>query len=438
LASAFRRTVRGMRDFLPEEAGTMRQIERLTRTLAQTFGYKEVITPILEHYELLAAKAGEEIRERMYVFEDLGGRKVALRPEFTASIARLVVTKLIYDPKPIRLFCAGSLYRYDEPQFGRYREFWQANYELIGSDRPEADAEVLALTNEFMKKLRIRNYYFKVGHVGVLRGILAEEGIKEAQQNSIMQLLDKKQWDEALNLVKNVGGSDKCQETLSNLFEARGNDPVHIIKDIQSIVKDYKSAYEAAENLQEILNLVSESGIDLNLLVEARFARGLEYYTGIIFEVYAPEADIALGGGGRYDGLIELFGGEHTPAVGVALGLDRLMLVVTKQQAFGKPSAKRRVLVVSVTDELRGKAFEVSSKIREAGICAEVEVMGRSVSKALSDAGRRGVTHVIIIGLEELREGKVVLRDMERKEQKVLSLEGVLKELTTNYTPTPS
>jgi len=418
-----------MRDLLPEEAEVMRRIESLSRILSQTFGYREVITPIMEHYDLLAAKIGEENRERMYVFEDQGGRKVALRPEFTASIARLMATKMVTEPKPVRLFCVGSLYRYDEPQFGRYREFWQANYELMGSGRPEADAEVIALTNELMRKLQIRNYHFKVGHVGILRGILNEEGIKEVEQNSTMQLLDKKQWDEALDLVKNIGGSDRCQETLRKLFEARGSDPASVVADIRNIVKDYKSAYEAAENLQDILNLISESGLGFNLLVEARFARGLEYYTGIIFEVYAPEADIALGGGGRYDGLIELFGGESTPAVGVALGLDRLMLVVTKQRALERSLAERRVLVVPVVDELRGKAFEVSSKIREAGICVEIEVMGRTVSKALSDAGRRGVTHVIILGPKELEEGKVVLRDMERKEQKTLSLQEILKEL---------
>jgi len=434
LASAFRQTVRGMRDLLPEEAETMRQIEDLTRTLAGIFGYREVITPIMEHYDLLSAKVGEEIRQRMYVFEDLGGRKVALRPEFTASIARLVATWMMYDPKPIRLFCAGSLYRYDEPQFGRYREFWQANYELIGSTRPEADAEVIALTNEFMKRLEMRNYYLKVGHVGILRGILKEEGIEEVHQNSIMQLLDKKQLDEALTLIQKSGGSSKCQETLRRLFETRGNDPVQVLKDIRGVVRDYESTHVAAENLEDILDLTVESGVEVNLVIEAGFARGLEYYTGVIFEVYVPEVDIALGGGGRYDGLIELFGGEPTPAVGVALGLDRLMLAVAKQKTLEKPSIKLKVLVVPIIDELRGKALEASSKLRASGICTEVEVMGRAVSKALSDANRRGITHVVIVGPKELKEGRFVLRNMETEEQKILGLEEILEELSSKHT----
>jgi len=425
LVSLYRRTVRGMRDLLDEEARTLRGIEDVARNLAQVFGYREVMEP----YELLAAKIGEENRERMYVFEDLGGRKVALRPEFTASIARLVATKMMTVPKPIRLFCTGSLYRYDEPQFGRYREFWQANYELMGSNRAEADAEAIVLTEEFMRRLQLRNYYFKVGHVGILRGILKEEGIQETDQNNVMQLLDKKQWDAALALVKNISSSKRCLETLKELFETRGNDTAQVIGDVRSIVKDYESAHAAAENLNDILNLLSESGMGSNPLVEARFARGLEYYTGIIFEVYVPDVDVALAGGGRYDGLIELFGGEPTPAVGVALGLDRLMLAVNKQKTFEKTATENRVLVIPVNEDLRGKAFEVSSKLRESGISVEVEVMGRTVSKTLSDADRRGITHVVIVAPKELKEAKVVFRIMDRKEQKILSVEEVLEEL---------
>ncbi|MFQ6095700.1 MAG: histidine--tRNA ligase [Candidatus Bathyarchaeia archaeon] len=429
MASIFRRTVRGMRDLLPKEAELMRRVEQTARDLARTFGYSEVITPVMEHYELLAAKIGEEIRERMYVFEDLAGRKVALRPEFTASIARLLATKMMYNPKPIRLFCTGSLYRYDEPQFGRYREFWQANYELIGSDRPDADAEILVLTDDFMKRLGIRDYYFKMGHVGILRGILGEEGIEEAQQNSIMQLLDKKQSSEALEIVRSLGGSRKCQETLKRLLETRGSNPSQVVKEIRSIVKDYGSADEATENLESILSLMDEGAANFKLLIEAGFARGLEYYTGMIFEVYAPEIDVALCGGGRYDNLIELFGGEHTPAVGVALGIDRITLVVDKQGTFSKLQPLKRILVVPVVDKVRGKAFEIASKLRESGVCTEIEVMGRTVSKALSDASRRGITHVVIVGPKELEEGRVVLRDMERKEQKTISVEDVLGEL---------
>ncbi len=188
------KTVRGMRDLLPKDAEKMRHTQQVARDLAVLYGYQEILTPVVESHELLAAKSGEEIRQRMYTFTDLGGRKVALRPEFTASVARLVATRLRNAPKPLKLFSVGSLYRYDEPQFGRSREFWQANYELMGSDMPEADAEILLITDHLLRQLGLHNFYFKIGHIGILRGILNQEGIIEEQQNQIMQMLDKKRY----------------------------------------------------------------------------------------------------------------------------------------------------------------------------------------------------------------------------------------------------
>jgi len=421
-----------MRDLLPREAEHMRFIESEAREIARLYGYQEVITPLIEHYELLAAKIGEENRKRMYVFEDLGGRRVALRPEFTASVARLVSTKMMTEPKPIRLFSTGSLYRYDEPQFGRYREFWQANYELIGSSRPEVDAEILSLSNDLLKKTLLEEYYFKVGHVGVLRGILSEEGVSETEQNRVMQMLDKKMWEEALRILKKLA-SERCLETLRRLFKISGGEWSNIIKEMRTSVEGYEKASSAVENLETILNLTSEAKMNLNVIVEAGFARGLEYYTGMIFEVYVPGMDIALGGGGRYDRLIELFGGEPTPAAGVALGIDRIMLAVRRQHPNWKPPRRGiRVLVLPVNEEVRGKALEVSSRLRERGITVEAEVMGRTVSRALSDASKRGISHVIIVGPKELKEGKVALRDMESKEQKTVTIDEAA-DILENY-----
>lgn len=422
------RAVRGMRDFLPGDAERMRYVERVTRELAQLYGYEEVITPVVESYELLAAKSGEEIRERMYAFKDLGGRRVALRPEFTASIARLVSAKMMHEPKPLKLFCAGSLYRYDEPQYGRFREFWQADYELIGSSKPEADAEILILTRDLMERLSLRNYHFKIGHMGILRGILSQEGVVEEQQNRTMQLLDKKRWGEAITMVQGLGVSRGCVTTLKNLFETRGKDTSQVLEETKHCVQDYESAVAAVENLQEILELMKQSGAGLEMLIEAGFARGLEYYTGLIFESYVPEMDIALGGGGRYDKLIELFGGEPTPAVGVAPGIDRIVLAMKKQRVSPKIREEKRVMIIPIGEELKARAIELSLKLRRAGIPAEVEVMGRTVTKALSDADRKKVTHAVIVGPEELKEEKVVLRDMKKREQRVVEIQDLFKE----------
>jgi histidyl-tRNA synthetase len=432
------RTLRGMRDFLSKDAEKMRYVEVVARDLARLYGYEEVITPVVEHYDLLAAKSGEEIRERMYAFKDMGGRKVALRPEFTASIARLVATKMRHEPKPMKLFCAGSLYRYDEPQYGRFREFWQANYELIGSRKPEADAEVLTLTYDLIERLGFRNYWFKIGHVGILRGILAQEGIAEEQQNTIMQLLDKKRLDEALTFTRESGASQSCITALKKLLVTRGKDVFQVLKEARRVVDNYESAVAAVENLHEILELTRESGVKFEALVEAGFARGLEYYSGMIFESYVPGVEIALAGGGRYDKLIEIFGGEQTPALGVAQGIDRLVLAMKKQKVSTKVSGQNKVMIIPVGEELKTTAFELSLTLRKAKIPAEVEVMGRKVSKALSDADRRGVTHAVIVGPEELGEGRVVLRDMRERKQRTVEIEDLPKEILGGTSSFPS
>ncbi len=424
--------LRGMRDFLPRVAKKMRYVEQVSRELAQLYGFEEVITPVMERYELLAAKSGEEIRERMYAFEDMGGRRVALRPEFTASIARLVVTTMRSTPKPLKLFCVGSLYRYDEPQYGRFREFWQSDYELLGSSQPEADAEILAISNDLMKRLGFRSHYIKIGHVGILRGILSEENIEEAQQNGIMQLLDKKRWGEALTYARALGAPQRCMTTLKKMLKTGGKDARRVLKKVKQSVKNYETSVAAVENFQEILQLTREGGIDFQTKIEAGFARGLEYYTGMIFESYVPEMDIAVGGGGRYDKLIELFGGEPTPAVGVAPGIDRLVLAMEKQEVPVKIRGERRVMVIPVDEQLKVKAFELSTTLRGAGIPTEVEVMGRTISKALSDADRRAFVHAIIVGPEELKEGKVVVRNMERREQRLVEIKNLPEEILTS------
>ena len=423
------RTVRGMRDFLPKEAERMRCAEQVTRDLGQLYGYREVITPVVESYDLLAAKSGEEIRKRMYAFEDLGGRRVALRPEFTASIARLIATKMRNEPKPMRLFCVGSLYRYDEPQYGRFREFWQANYELIGSVKPEADAEILMLTYDLMEKLGLRNYWLKIGHVGIIRGILAQEDVKKEQQNMIMQLLDKKQWDEALTATRELGVSQRCVATLKNVLKIRGKDISQVLKKTEENVRDYESAAAAVENLREITGLIGESNAKFEMLIEAGFARGLEYYTGMVFEPYVPEMNMALGGGGRYDKLIELFGGEPTPAVGVAQGINRLALAVKKQKVSSKIPEGKRAVIIPIDEKLRARVLELSLALRRVGVPVEIEVMGRTVSKALQDANRRNVTHAVIVGFEELKEDKVVLRDMKKREQKTVKIRNLSQEI---------
>jgi histidyl-tRNA synthetase len=417
-------TVRGMRDLLNEEAETLTYIISKAREIAVLYGYKEVITPVVEPFELLSAKSGEEIRQRMFIFKDLGDRNVALRPEFTASIARLATTSLKNEPKPLRLFSVGSVYRYDEPQRGRYREFWQSNFELLGSSRPEADAEIVLLTNSLMETLGLQGYAFKIGHIGVIRGILSQENVDEKTQNAILQRMDKKEYEEAFKLAP----SDKCRSMLEGLLQLKSDDCFETVEKIKSYVAGYEKAKAAAENLGDVLKLIVESGCPVET-VEPAFARGLEYYTGMIFEVYIPQLDIALGGGGRYDRLIEVFGGEPTPAVGAAHGIDRIALAMQMQKTILATKRGKRVLVLSVNDSLKVEALKVAQMLRNAGIIVEFEVMGRKMAKALEDADKRQADFAVIVGERELKEGAVVLRNLAKREQTIVLIKELVEKI---------
>jgi len=422
------RTVRGMRDLLPEEAKMMKYIEDKARKTARLYGFKEIITPIVESYELLSVKAGEEVRSRMFVFKDLGDRRVALRPEFTASVARLVATTLRTEPKPFRLFSVGSVYRYDEPQKGRYREFWQSNYELMGSNRPEADAEILMLTDSLMKTVGL-NCAIKVGHVGVLRGIFNQEKLEDKMQNAVMQLMDKQQYDDTFKMVETSGMSAKGLQVLRKLTELKGNKVFDIVEKMKENVKDYEKAVEATENLKEVLTLVMQSGNKINMTVDAGFARGLEYYTGMIFEAYIPDLNVALGGGGRYDKLIELFGGEPTPAVGVAHGIDRIMLGIQAQKTAEETDAEKTVMVIPVQETLKGEALKIAATLRDKDVSVEAEVMGRKMAKALEDADRRKIAYAIIVGERELKESSVVIRNLKKREQRTVKIDCITEAI---------
>jgi histidyl-tRNA synthetase len=417
-------TVRGMRDLIGEEAQTFSTILTNARQTAELYGFKEVITPHVEPLELLSAKSGDEIRQRMFIFKDLGERQVALRPEFTASIARLVTTSLRNEPKPLRLFSVGTVYRYDEPQRGRYREFWQSNYEVMGSAKPEADAEIILLTNNLMSSLGLRGYVFKVGHIGVIRGILNQEGVDEKTQNAILQRMDKKEYDLALKLIE----SQKCRDMLKGLIEIKGKDRKETVENIKGYVAGYEKAKIATENLSDILLLITENS-NIPITVEPAFARGLEYYTGLIFEIYIPELDIALGGGGRYDKLIETFGGEPTPAVGCAHGVDRVAIALKTQNAYLTGKLNKKVTIIPITESLKSKALKIAQNLRSEGIAVEFEIMGRKMGKALEDADKRDIDFAIIVGERELKESSVMLKDLANRQQSVVPIEKLVEKI---------
>ncbi|MCW4037578.1 MAG: histidine--tRNA ligase [Candidatus Bathyarchaeota archaeon] len=424
------RTVRGMRDFLPADLAKRRFVEEKVRECFNLYGYDEVETPILESFDLISAKAGDEIRHRMYSFKDLGGRMVALRPEITPSIARVVANKLRTEVKPLKLGYIANCFRYDNPQMGRYREFWQAGFELFGSSHPVADAEVLAANNALMRRLGFTDFSIKIGHVAILRDVFTEESMTEADQNRLMEFMDKREQTKVFRLLSNLQVSDGCQTTMKELFTLRGTDWKRLLGKGRRILQHKEGALVALDHLEAIIGFARSLGVETEFFLDLGFARGLEYYTGMIFEVYVPGLDIALGGGGRYDRLVELFGGEPIPAVGCAPGIDRIALALEKKGLFPEQLTHvEKVLVIAIQEDLLPTALELASDLRKQGVAAHNEVTGRSLGSALSYADKKNYRYAVIVGSAELEKECVILRDLKAETQREVPITHLFTEI---------
>ncbi|UCH01914.1 MAG: histidine--tRNA ligase [Candidatus Bathyarchaeota archaeon] len=421
-----------MRDLLPKDFSKSMFVKDKVRESFRLYGYEEIATPIIESHDLLATRAGEEIRHRLYSFKDLGGRRIALRPEVTASVSRIVATKLRSEVKPLRLGYIANCFRYDNPQMGRYREFWQAGFELFGSTKLEADAEIIMANITLMKNLGFSNILIKLGDVRILRSVLEAEGMSEEGQNVVMGLVDKRRVKRVITFLKSKKTSNAGIKTINKLLSVKGTDIKKVFNRGKKILIHNDKALEALKDLETIINLTQVGGVDNDFLVDLGFARGLEYYTGMIYEIFVPDLGIALGGGGRYDKLVKLLGGEPIPAVGCAPGIDRIVLAMEKKQLFPEPLSKTdKILVIPVNDEISAKALEIAADLRRNGICAQNDIIKRGVRSALSYASKKDYTYTIIVGTRELVKECVILRDMKRNIQKEIALKDLIIEIRT-------
>jgi histidyl-tRNA synthetase len=423
-------TVKGMRDILPTEFDLFKNVIATVRSIFKLYCYEEIAMPILEPFELLAAKSGEEIKETMYVFEDKAGRRLALRPEMTASVARLYITHFMKAvKKPLRLAYIGACYRYDNPQYGRYREFRQAGFELIGAKYPEADAEILSVCDELMTRLGFKDFYFKVGHVGILREILEQEGLGEAVQNKVFSLIDREKTEEAYQIFKTHKLSNSCIEIIRTLMGIKGKNIKELIDEASKLLEPYSKAQRAVQNLKEILTMYLSSGKNKHLLCDLGFARGLEYYTGMIFEIYIPKISIAVGGGGRYDKLIETFHGQATPAVGCAPGIDRIVLAMS-EIGINKAEEKlfqNKFIITCIEEQILPEALKIAETLRRIGLPVEFDVARKSLKKLLSYASEKKIRYAIIIGPDEIVSEKVVIRDLSAEKQETVFIGNLAK-----------
>ena len=409
---------RGTRDFLPDEMEKRRHYEGILRGVAKTFGFREVATPIFEDAELFILRSGPNVLKELYNFKDKGDREVALRPEMTAPVIRMFVNEMSNEPKPIKMFYFGQCFRYERPQSGRYREFFQFGAELIGNPNPETDAEVIAMAASMIKALGLKEYRFRIGHIGVLKQRIAEAGVPKERMAEVLQKLDKKLYDEAEPLLKEIGVTDAAIKDIFKLTETVGGKEV--LSEVPGEVGDY---------LRKVVDILSAMGVD-DVLIDLGVVRGLDYYTGMVFEAEAPSlgAEKQVCGGGSYT-LSELFGGEKVFSTGFGLGFDRILLAIEKEgQTYKNEGIVAYILPVS--DEVKMDACRIAAKLRSAGIPTDIEIMGRKMGKAMKYASGLDVKYAVIVGSQELAEDSVTVRDMVSGEQKLVRIDSLIDELS--------
>ncbi len=402
---------RGTRDFLPGEMAKRKYVENKLREVAQRWGYGEIKTPTFEHIELFTIKSGEAILGEIYNFKDKGEREIALRPELTAPVVRMYVEEFQRSPKPLKFYYFDNCFRYERPQKGRFREFFQFGVEIIGSARSEADAEVIALAVEMLNSVGVKGN-LHVGHLGIVRALLKE--IMPEHQSKIMRLVDKKDDKGLEELLDEINASDEMKGKLFRLIGLRG---INAVPEARELVGDI----EAITQFESLLSLLDAYGLEYQ--IDLGIARGLDYYTGMVFEIYCEGlgAQNQVCGGGSYR-LAALFGGEDTPSTGYAIGFDRVMEICE-----AKPAETKRIVVVYFEDTRR-EAITIAKKLREY-VPTYIDVMGRKFKDQISYANTIGASHVVIVGKNELDAGKVALKDMRTGEQELLAVEEVAQKL---------
>ncbi len=419
--------LRGFRDIVFDEAEEISHLIQLFKEVVREHGYREVIPPTLERFELFALKSGEEIRRSMYVFKDKAGREVALRPEVTASIARIYLRLLRPLPKPLRLYYVANCFRYEEPQRARYREFIQAGVELIGDSTILSDLEVITLLLEYYARLGIlKDIKLILGNTRIYRKLFNIFKIPEEVQDMILHQMDKKNYDEALKIATQHGGT-KLAGILEELWNST---PQEVIK---KVPEELSTVLDAINELLRVSEVVKQV-YDVDLETDLSFARGLAYYTGIIFEVKIPGFPVSIAGGGRYDTLIELYGGEPTPGTGFAIGIDRTQAALKHLgRSIPSYSKRSRIAIILLNKDVQAitTALQVKRILTSQKIAVEMIWKGK-LGKILPRLGREGVKHAIIIGEREAKTNTIIIRNLEKHEQQRLSLndlQSVLEQL---------
>ncbi|OPY58542.1 MAG: Histidine--tRNA ligase [Pelotomaculum sp. PtaU1.Bin035] len=397
---------RGTSDIIPGEVETWQYLEREVRRICSEYGYAEIRTPVFEHTELFLRGVGDTtdiVEKEMYTFIDRGDRSITLRPEGTASAVRAYLEDKLYaGPQPVKLFYTGPMFRYDRPQAGRFRQFHQFGAEVFGSHDPAVDAEVMAMTMDFYGRLALKGLELHINSVGcpacrpALRSKLREfflphigalcPNCRDRFEKNPLRILDCKE--------------GPCRKLGANAPAT-----------VDCLCEDCHSHFESVKKHLDLL--------DLPYQVNRRLVRGLDYYTHTAFEIMARDigAQSSIGGGGRYNGLVETCGGPSTPGIGYALGMERIILAMKSQGITTPGISGPDVFVVTAGQAAASEAFRLLFKIRGSGISADKDYLNRSLKAQMKYAGKAGAKFVVIIGEEELAQGVARVRNMDSKEQ---------------------
>jgi len=317
---------KGLRDLLPEEMKTRRRLEKKAAELFASCGYDEVLTPTFEFLEVV--EAGGNIREKLFLFMDREGGILSLRPEMTVSIARLAATHLQEEMLPRRLFYSANVFRHVQPHLAQYREFWQTGIELLGAAGPRADAEVIGLAVQVMREFGLDNFKVSLNHIGIFNSLLDMCEIKPQDQELVRRLATKKDLVGLTEALDRLPADDLLKETIALLPTLHGG--LEVLNKLPCI-ENNPSGTQAVEELTASYGALRDMGVEEQVLVDMGILRGLDYYTGVVFEGFSPDLGYGLLGGGRYDRLLSQFG-FPCPATGFALGLDRLTLVLQNKE----------------------------------------------------------------------------------------------------------
>ncbi|MCL5784577.1 MAG: histidine--tRNA ligase [Patescibacteria group bacterium] len=410
-------TLKGFRDFLPRESGKRQYVQNLLKQVFESFGFEPLETPALEYEEILLGKYGDEGDKLMYRFTDQGGRRVALRYDQTVPLARVVAQYQNQLPIPFKRYQIQPVWRAENPQRGRFREFLQCDIDTVGLNSPLSDAEVIACTIKSLETLGFKNFKAIINDRTIFSDLVNNAIFKDYNLFSIIRIVDKLNkigYEEVIDeLTEKITSGDESSAT-SILCTLEDSKPTQNLKDIFKALEEElgisKEKYEFSPTL----------------------ARGLDYYTGLIFEVEIEGYTAgSVGGGGRYDNLIGLFSKQTVPAVGFAFGFDRLIEVMDQLGLFPADLTTSQVLVTIFSKDLEQKSAEVASCLRSNNINTELWLDPQSkLDKQLKYANQKGIPFVVIIGPNEVQENKVTLKDLKNKSQQTISLDEAIQKLT--------